>query len=227
MPSASETIPAERIERRILLLRGQKVLLDFQLAELYEVEARALNQAVKRNGERFPEDFMFRPTAEETERVLRLQMAAPMPDNSSQSVMSSKASGPKSAEPSASDPAQLVTGSRKHRGLAYRPYAFTEQGVAMLSSVLRSPRAVQVNIAIMRTFVQLRQMLASHADLARKLASLERTYDEQFRVVFDAIRKLMEPPTPAQKREIGFHTNRSSPGAKARARTTTTATISP
>jgi hypothetical protein len=99
-----------------------------------------------------------------------------------------------------------VTGSKKHRGLAYRPYAFTEQGVAMLSSVLRSPRAVQVNIAIMRTFVQLRQLLSSHADLAKKLASLESKYDQQFKAVFDAIRELMKPPTASQKREMGFHT---------------------
>ena len=105
---------------------------------------------------------------------------------------------------------QIVTSSKKHRGLAYRPYAFTEQGVAMLSGVLNSPRAVQVNIAIMRAFVQLRQMLSSHADLSRKLAALEGKYDKQFRVVFDVIRELMtEKKKP--KREIGFHTLMTQP----------------
>ncbi len=184
---SSINIPAERIERRILLVRGQKVLLDFQLAELYEVGTKALNQAVKRNLDRFPEDFMFQLSEEEAEPVLRSQI-----------VTSSRA--------------------RDHGGRRFLTYAFTEQGVAMLSSVLRSPRAVQVNIAIMRTFVQLRQMLASHSDLARKLASLERRYDEQFRVVFDAIRELMTPPTPEQKREIGSHTHLPERGTKPRSR---------
>ena len=177
-------LPAARIERRILLLRNEKVMLDSDLAELYGVEARALNQAVKRNPGRFPADFMFRLTDAETQLVRELQM----PD-SSQTVMSSK----------------------KHRGLAYRPYAFTEQGVAMLSSVLRSERAVQVNIAIMRTFVQLRRMLASHADLAKELKAMEQKYDKQFSIVFDAIRALMaEDEKP--KREIGFHTLMPKPG---------------
>jgi len=116
-----------------------------------------------------------------------------------------------------------VTSSKKHRGLAYRPYAFTEQGVAMLSSVLRSTRAVKVNIAIMRTFVKLRQMLADHADLARKLKALERKYDAQFKVVFDAIRELMKPLTPQEaRREIGFHTQLPGgsprPGARAKSK---------
>lgn len=215
--AAATLIPAARIERRILLLRGQKVLLDFQLAELYEVEARSLNQAVKRNLEPFPEDFMFRLTVAETGEIMRSQIVTPSSlDNSSQAVTSS---GPISAPPGG-DSSQIVTGSRRHRGLAYRPYAFTEQGVAMLSSVLRSPRAVLVNIAIMRTFVQLRQMLASHADLARRLAALERKYDAQFKVVFDAIRELMEPPTPAERREIGFHTGLAGRAARARKLTT-------
>jgi hypothetical protein len=185
-------------------VRGQKVLLDFQLAELYEVEARSLNQAVKRNSERFPEDFMFQLSEKETEQIMRSQIVTTSPGNSSQFVMS----------------------SNKHRGLAYRPYAFTGQGVALLSSVLRSPRAVQVNIAIMRTFVQLRQMLASHADLAKKLALLECKYDEQSRVVFDAIRELMEPAVPeALRREIGFHTN--LPGRAARPKSPAKAKVSP
>jgi hypothetical protein len=193
--SESHLIPAERIERRILLVRGQKVLLDFQLAELYEVETKALNQAVKRNLERFPEDFMFQLSAEEAEQILR-----------SQTVMSSEASASKSAKLPPATWSQTVTTSAKFRRASHLPFAFTEQGVAMLSSVLRSPRAVQVNIAIMRTFVQLRQLLSSHADLAKKLASLESKYDQQFKAVFDAIRELMKPPTASQKREMGFHT---------------------
>ena len=163
-------------------------MLDFDLAALYGVEARALNQAVKRNLARFPADFMFQLTPAEADHVRRLvsehvSPAPGEPSNSSQTVMS----------------------SRKHRGRIYLPYAFTEQGVAMLSSVLRSPRAVQVNIAIMRAFVRLREMLLTNADLARKLADLERKYDSQFKAVFDTIRQLMAPPSPPPKPEIGFH----------------------
>jgi hypothetical protein len=161
-------VPVERIERTILVLRGHKVLLDVDLAAMYGVEAKALNQAVKRNLDRFPEDFMFQLTEEETE-ILR---------------------------------SQIVT-SRSWGGRRYLPYAFTEQGVAMLSSVLHSPRAVQVNIEIMRAFVRLRQMLQQNTELARKLATLEKKYDAQFKVVFDAIRELMTPPVKP-KRRIGF-----------------------
>jgi len=156
-------------------IRGEKVLLDADLARLYGVEARVLNQAVSRNRDRFPVDFMFQLSRDESERLR----------NSSQTVMS----------------------SRKHRGHAYRPYAFTEQGVAMLSTVLRSRRAVQVNIAIMRTFVQLRRMMDSNRVLARKVEAMEKRYDEQFGVVFDAIKKLIadEAARKAQpKRRIGF-----------------------
>lgn len=170
-PEPSRLVPPERITRAILLIRGQKVLLDEALAELYGVEVKVLNQAVRRNADRFPNDFMFQLTPEE---VLSLR---------SQTVT-------------------LETGRGQHR--KYRPYAFTEQGVAMLSSVLRSKRAVRVNIEIMRAFVQLRQMLASHADLARKLAALEKRYDAQFKVVFDAIRDLTTPPEAPKKRRIGF-----------------------
>jgi hypothetical protein len=213
----SHPIPAERIERRILLVRGQKVLLDFHLAELYEVETRSLNQAVKRNRNRFPEDFMFQLSEEESDRIVRSRPPNPSSSNSSQSVMSCLQSETGDQEASASNEAGPVTGSRKHRGLTYRPYAFTEQGVAMLSSVLRSPRAVLVSIAIMRTFVQLRQLLSSHSDLAKKLATLESRYDRQFKVVFDAIRELTMPATVSQKPEIGFHTGfpRRSPKSNA------------
>ncbi len=193
--SNTTLIPAERIERRILLLRGHKVLLDFQLAELYEVPAKVLNQAVKRNIERFPDDFMFQLSEEETLLVMRSQI-----------VTTSDASSSKSTKPPPSMWSQTVTASPKKRRLTHRPYAFAEQGVAMLSSVLRSPRAVQVNIAIMRTFVQLRQMLASNAGLARKLEALEEKYDEQFKVVFDAIRELTAKPPPLTGGEVGFHT---------------------
>lgn len=165
-------IPMERIERAILLIRGEKVMLDSDLAELYGVETKTLNQAVKRNILRFPEDFMFRLTQEEHDEVASLR-------------------------------SQIVTLKRgEHR--KYPPYAFTEQGVAMLSCVLHSDRAVRVNIEIMRAFVKLRQLLSSNAELARKLAALEKTYDQQFKVVFDAIRQLMSPPD-SKRREIGFH----------------------
>jgi hypothetical protein len=192
--SNAHLIPAERIERRILLLRGEKVMLDFDLAELYGVATKTLNQAVKRNLERFPADFMFPLSEEEALLIMRSQI-----------VTSSGVSASKSTEPPPLLRSQIVTSSQKKRRSSHRPYAFTEQGVAMLSSVLRSPRAVQVNIAIMRTFVQLRQMLATHADLARKLAALEAKYDAQFKVVFDAIRELMREEKPS-RREIGFHT---------------------
>jgi len=168
---APGVIPVERITRSILLIRGQKVMLDEALADLYEVEVKVLNQAVKRNAARFPADFMFQLTVEEA-AVLRSQIVT------------------------------LKTGSGRHR--KYLPYAFTEQGVAMLSSVLRSERAVRVNIEIMRAFVQLRQLLSSHTDLARKLEALEKKYDAQFKIVFDAIRELMTPPEPARKKPIGF-----------------------
>jgi hypothetical protein len=178
------SIPAERIERAILLIRGQKVMLDKDLAELYGVETKTLNQATKRNCGRFPDDFMFQLTWEET-AILRSQFVT------------------LNAEPGDRSRSQSVT-LKRGRNTKYRPYAFTEQGVAMLSSVLRSPRAIQVNVEIMRAFVRLRQLIATHADLARKVDALERKYDSQFKVVFDAIRQLMSPPEPKERRKIGF-----------------------
>jgi hypothetical protein len=162
-------IPSERIERTIYLIRGEKVMLDRDLAELYLVETKMLNRAVKRNLTRFPEDFMFQLSAEEA-AGLRFQTG---------------------------------TSQKGRGGRRYLPYAFTEQGVAMLSSVLRSDRAVQVNIEIMRAFVRLRQMLASNADLSRRLDEIESKYDRQFKVVFDAIRNLMTP-APIGRKQIGF-----------------------
>jgi hypothetical protein len=164
----------ERIEKRIYLIRGQKVMLDSDLAGLYGVTTKVLIQAVKRNIKRFPLDFMFQLSKEEFLR--------------SQNVISNLRS-------------QFVTSS--YGGRRYLPYAFTEQGVAMLSSVLNSERAIQVNIQIMRTFSKLKRILASHKDLARKIEELESKYDTQFKVVFDAIRQLMKPPEKGIKK-IGF-----------------------
>ena len=165
-----KSLAVEQVQRRILFLRGHKVMLDSDLAELYGVETKALNQAVKRNIHRFPGDFMFQ-LSQEDEAFLR---------------------------------SQFVTSKSGRGGRRYRPLVFTEQGVAMLSSVLNSERAIRVNIAIMRAFVNLRRMLATHAELARKLEALEQKYDTQFKGVFDAIRQLMASPVPLRRR-IGFH----------------------
>jgi phage regulator Rha-like protein len=172
MEGQMAVIPVERIERAILSIRGEKVMLDNDLAELYGVETKVLNQAVKRNIERFPADFMFQLTQEEYDDLVRLR-------------------------------SQFVTLKRgAHR--KYLPYAFTEHGALMLANVLNSERAAQTSVQVVRAFVRLRQMLASNAELARKLAALENKYDAQFKVVFDAIRQLMSPPAKP-KREIGFH----------------------
>jgi hypothetical protein len=168
---ATSLVPTERIERAILLLRGHKVMLDADLAALYGVPTKQLLQAVKRNRERFPDDFAFVLTGKEV-AILR---------------------------------SQIVTSSSGWGGRRTPPWAFTQEGVAMLSSVLRSDRAIQVNIEIMRAFVRLRAVLASHTDLAQRLDELERKYDQRFAVVFEAIRKLMTSPT-AKRKELGYHT---------------------
>jgi hypothetical protein len=157
-----------RIERSIRIIRGDKVLLDEDLAELYGVEVKRLNEQVRRNLNRFPADFMFQLTKQEF-KDLKSQFAT----------------------------------SNQWGGRRTPPYAFSEQGVAMLSSVLHSTQAVQVNIEIMRTFVRLRKILASHADLAERLELLEERYDSQFRAVFDAIRQLMQPEV-VEKDSIGY-----------------------
>lgn len=162
-------VRVEMIEESIHIIRGQKVILDQDLAKLYEVETKVLMQAVRRNFERFPQDFMFQLTLEEAQ-VSR---------------------------------SQIVT-LKRGQNIKYLPHAFTEQGVAMLSSVLRSKRAIQVNIEIMRAFVHLKQIAYSHAEFAHKLDALEKKYDAQFRIVFDAIRQLMAPPKP-KKGQVGFH----------------------
>lgn len=163
-----KTIDLARIERSIRFIRDDKVILDEDLAELYGVETKKLIQAVKRNSDRFPADFMFQLTNQEF-KDLRCQIGT----------------------------------SSQWGGRRTPPYAFSEQGVAMLSSVLHSPRAVKVNIEIMRTFVRLRQMLTSHARLAQKLEQLEQKYDAQFKIVFDAIRQMMQPEG-GDKESIGF-----------------------
>jgi ORF6N domain-containing protein len=165
------------VERKILVLRGERVMLDADLAELYEVPTGQLVRAVKRNADRFPLDFMFQLSPREFSD-LRSQFGI----------------------------------SSSWGGRRYAPYAFTEHGVAMLSSVLRSERAVQVNIEIVRAFVRLRGMLAGNADLSRKLNTLEKKYDAQFKAVFDAIRELMATPSKP-RRPIGFRAGASGSGA--------------
>lgn len=173
MKKAAELIPIERIQNFIFLIRGEKVMRDSHLSELYGVDTGTLNRAAKRNADRFPEDFMFQLTDSEVES-LRCQIGI----------------------------SNVGRGGRR-----YLPYVFTEQGVAMLSSVLRSGRAGQANVAIMRAFVSLRRLLATNETLARKFAELERKlegHDEAIKTLFDAIRELMLPPEKL-KREIGFH----------------------
>lgn len=169
MSKSLTTIPIERVEQAILLIRGEKVILDVDLAALYGVQTRSLIQAVKRNTQRFPKDFMFQLTKSEFDS-LRSQ------------IVISKARG----------------------GRRFMPYAFTEHGAIMAANVLNSERAVQASVAVVRAFVRLRQILASNVELAKKLEELERKYDAQLKVVFDAIRQLMTPPEPKRK-QIGFH----------------------
>jgi len=161
---------ARQVRHRILTIRGCRVMLDTDLAALYDVDVKVLNQAVKRNVVRFPADFMFQLSADDA-AVLRSQI--------------------------------VTLKDRRGAHRKYRPFAFTEQGIAMLSGVLRSPRAVLVNIEIMRVFVHLRELLQSNADLARRVNELERTSDRRFRVVFEAIRGLMAP-SKQPRRRIGF-----------------------
>jgi hypothetical protein len=204
--SAKKKIPIQQVTNLIYLIRGEKVMLDSDLADLYGVGTKVLNQAVRRNRERFPADFMFQLGAEEMGKLAR---SLPIDVTSSPNAKGAT----KKAGNAGTNRSQFVTGSQKHRDPRYRPYVFTEQGVAMLSSVLRSPRAVQVNIEIMRTFVRLRQWLASNAELAKRLADLEKKYNRKFKVVFEALRQLMAEAVPTKyppHREIGFHTLRES-----------------
>ena len=166
----SNLLSTEVIASKIYLIRGKKVMLDRDLAFLYGTETRILNQAVKRNIRRFPDDFMFQITEYEVKNWI----------------------------------SQIVTSNKEKMGLRKRPLAFTEHGILMLSSVLNSKKAIQVNIQIMRTFTQLRRMLLTNQDLRRKVAEIEKKYDQQFQIVFDAIRQLLTPPEKP-KRRIGFH----------------------
>jgi len=184
---SKEIVPIERIAESIRWIRGHKVLLDFDLALLYGVATKVLNQAVKRNRERFPDDFMFQLNADGT-GFLRSQFVTLEKERRT-------------------NWSQIVTSSEKHRGKRYRPYAFTEQGIAMLSSVLKSDRAIKVNIAIMRAFVKLRQLLNVNRELAKKFSELEQRvgkHDEDITAIMEAIRQLMAPPEKP-RREIGFH----------------------
>ena len=207
-PTSRALMTAEQIDGSILVIRGQKVLLDEQLAVFYGVETKKLVQAMKRNMSRFPADFMFQLDHEEWV-ALRSQFAtAEDPTNSRSQIVTSK------PEPSRlrSQSVTLKTGRGQHR--KYAPYAYTEQGVAMLSSVLRSPRAIEVNIEIMRAFVRLRQLLSVHKDLAERLSKLEQqmrgrdaNVDQQFRHVFSLLEQLFTPPA-GKRRPIGFHAGR-------------------
>jgi hypothetical protein len=198
---SKEIIPVGRIAQAIRMLRGEKVLLDFDLAALYGVETRILNQAVKRNADRFPSDFMFQLSIEKTERISQL--------------VTSSAAGH-----TVSNSSQFVMSSGKHRGKRYRPFAFTEEGIAMLSSVLKSKRAVKVNVAIMRPFVKLLQMLHTNRELAQKFSELERRvgkHDEKIAAILETIRRLMAPPEKPP-REIGFHVREKAPRYRVRKR---------
>ncbi len=181
-------IPIEKINRKIFFIRNKKVMIDADLAELYGVKTKELNKAVARNAKRFPADFAFQLTKDEKES-LRFQFGTSNDEN--ERLRS-----------------QIVTSKQKRGGRRYLPYAFTEQGIAMLSSVLKSDRAVLVNIEIMRSFVRLRELLSTHTELARQIESLETKYDAQFKVVFEAIRKIMEPQVfleaEEKKERIGY-----------------------
>lgn len=165
------TLPEERIENKIYLVRGKKVMFDRDLAELYLVDTKNLNKAVKRNKDRFPDDFMFQLSLEDS-NILRFQFG---------------------------------TSSGSHGGSRYLPYAFTEQGIAMLSSILHSKRAIMVNIQIMRTFTKLREMLANNKELRQKIEQMEQKYDQQFNVIFEAIKSIVSPDEKP-KSNIGFRT---------------------
>ncbi len=224
MKKNQSVIPAEIIEKTILFIRGEKVMFDADLAQLYGVTTGNLIQAVTRNRGRFPKDFMFQLSYQEvrhlksqivtsnsehpkiieektiSSRSKKAELLQEVPSLISQSVISNLQASDFTHVFSAAVYSLLKRGGRRKL-----PYVFTEQGIAMLSSVLNSERAINVNIEIMRAFVRLRQMISSHTELRRKLDALESKYDEQFRIVFDAIRKLLTPSTPKKKQKIGFH----------------------
>ena len=203
MGISKRIIATERIADAIHLLRGQRVMLDFDLAALYGVSTKVLNQARRRHRSRFPNDFMFRLTNEEA--ILRSQIVTSSSQDSGNRLIRSNWS-------------RRVTSPKNHGGRRYRPYAFTEQGVAMLSSILNSERAVRVNIAIMRAFVRLRGVLETNRELARKFAELEKRvgkHDETIDAILEAIRQLMALPE-RPRREIGFHVRETAPRYRTR-----------
>lgn len=169
MSADDSPVPMERIERGIFVLRGQRVMLDTDLAELYGVQTKALNQAVKRNAERFPPDFMFQLNAAEKQKVVT-----------------------------------TCDHLRKIKFSPTLPYAFTEHGAVMLASVLNSPLAVEASLQVVRAFIRLRQMLSTHAELAKRVEALEKKYDRRFRVVFEAVKQLMAPERKKSGKKIGF-----------------------
>jgi hypothetical protein len=172
-----ELIPVEMIEKKILLIRGERVMLDADLSELYGVTTKRLNEQIKRNSDRFPADFAFQLTSEEWDSLKELN--------------------------NESNRSQIATGSQKHRDPRFLPWVFSEHGAIMAATVLNSKQAVAMSVYVVRTFIRLRQMLSTHKDLARKLVDMEKKYDSQFKVVFDAIRQLMSPPV-LKKGKIGF-----------------------
>ena len=203
-------ISSEAIAPMVHWLRHEKIMLDSDLAELYGVPTGTLNQAVQRNLDRFPSDFIFQVTEDELD-ALKSQFVT---SRNAQDSLKSQSVIAKNAKLDLGFQSRISKGRGGRRSL---PYAFTEQGVAMLSSVLRSQRAVEVNIAIMRTFVQLRRLMDSNRELAQKIGEMEEKYDGQFRIVFDAIRQLISPPAQPS-RELGFHTIQPPKPAKKAAR---------
>jgi hypothetical protein len=193
-----------RIEQIIRTARGQRVILDSDLAAIYGVTTKVLNQAVRRNAKRFPSDFAFRLTLQEVTNLRSQFVTSSFEDESS------RFSATNDFEENRS---QSVTGS--HGGRRYRPYVFTEHGALMAANVLRSPCAVGMSVFVVRAFVRLRQWLAGHAELSRRLDNLEREYDSQFKTVFDAIRHLMAP-LGRRRKEIGFHVREPRPAYGAR-----------
>lgn len=187
MSTTANIIPAERIQSRIIVLRGQRVLLDSDLAELYEVPTKRLNEQVKRNLDKFPEDFMFRLTKEESESLgLSRSQLVTLKGNRS----------------------QIATGSSKHRGSNNLPYAFTEHGAIQAANILSSPAATEMSVQVVRAFVGLRQLMVNHKALSSKLAELDArvgAHDEQLAAIVQAIRELAEPVVPRNRRKIGFH----------------------
>lgn len=184
-----QLLPQVRIERAILIVRGQKVIIDAELAELYGVQTKALNQAVKRNAERFPEDFMFKLSAEEHRQVLAL---------------------PSPATNETPNRSQIVTGSQKHRDPRFLPYAFTEHGAIMAANVLNSDQAVEMSVHIVRTFVRLREAVTHHAEIERRIREMEKRlgkHDEYLAGIVGKLRELMNKPEPPPKkvRRIGFN----------------------